>query len=34
MNRHGLTHLMTFNLADFRRYEGIELLDPHAIAVR
>jgi predicted nucleic acid-binding protein len=32
MQRHGLTHLLTFNAADFRRYPGIDLLDPQAIA--
>lgn len=31
MRRHGLTHLLTFNLADFRRYAEIELLDPHTL---
>jgi len=28
MRRHGVTHLMTFNGADFKRYPGIEILDP------
>lgn len=28
MNRHGLKHLLTFNVADFQRYEGTELLHP------
>ena len=28
MERHGLTHLLTFNLGDFRRFTGIALLDP------
>jgi predicted nucleic acid-binding protein len=32
MLRHELTHLLTFNIADFVRYGGIEVLDPHAIA--
>jgi predicted nucleic acid-binding protein len=32
MERHHLTHLLTFNLADFRRYAGVELLDPHSQA--
>ncbi|MCI0331690.1 MAG: PIN domain-containing protein [Planctomycetes bacterium] len=32
MKRHGLEHLLTFNVADFQRYEGIELLDALAIA--
>ncbi|MGL4512670.1 MAG: type II toxin-antitoxin system VapC family toxin [Lacipirellulaceae bacterium] len=27
MNRHRLTHLLTFNVTDFRRYPGIEVLD-------
>jgi predicted nucleic acid-binding protein len=31
MQRHGLTHLLTFNISDFRRYAGIELLDPHLL---
>jgi hypothetical protein len=30
---HGLTHLLTFNLADFARYSGITVLDPAAVAV-
>jgi predicted nucleic acid-binding protein len=33
MQRHGLTHLLTFNLADFRRYNAIQLLDPHSLVV-
>lgn len=32
MQRHGLTHLLTFNVADFRRYSEIEVLDPHLLA--
>ena len=32
MQRHGLTHLLTFNQADFQRYSGIELLDPRSPA--
>lgn len=28
MLRHGVSHLMTFNSADFKRYPGIEVLDP------
>ncbi len=32
MRRHELTHLLTFNLADFQRYPGIELLDPNEFA--
>jgi predicted nucleic acid-binding protein len=31
MQRHGLTHLLTYNLTDFRRYATIKLLDPHAL---
>ena len=34
MQRHGLTQLLTFNLADFRRYHEIELLDPQIIAAK
>jgi predicted nucleic acid-binding protein len=30
MQRHGLTHLLTFNTADFQRYPGIRVLDPRA----
>ena len=30
MKRHNLAHLLTFNIADFQRYAGIELLDPQA----
>lgn len=32
MRRHGLTHLLTFNTADFNRYSGIELLDPPLVS--
>jgi predicted nucleic acid-binding protein len=28
MSVHGLTHLITFNVSDFSRYVGIELIDP------
>src|SRR3990172_8933831 len=31
MKRHNLTHLLTFNIADFQRYKGIELLDARAV---
>jgi predicted nucleic acid-binding protein len=31
MKRHGLTHLLTFNLDDFKRYPGLELLDPNEV---
>jgi predicted nucleic acid-binding protein len=33
MKRHGLDHLLTFNVSDFRRYEGIEILDAQSIAM-
>jgi hypothetical protein len=29
----GLTHLLTFNVADFARFPGITVLDPAAVAV-
>jgi predicted nucleic acid-binding protein len=29
---HGVTHLLTFNTADFARYPGITVLDPAAVA--
>jgi predicted nucleic acid-binding protein len=32
MERHGLTHILTFNVGDFRRYSGIEILDPQKVA--
>jgi predicted nucleic acid-binding protein len=32
MQRHGLTHLLTFNLANFRRYAEIEIIDPRSLA--
>jgi predicted nucleic acid-binding protein len=32
MKRHGLSHLLTFNVADFQRFSEIELLDPQVIA--
>lgn len=28
MNVHGITNLLTFNLADFKRFEDITLIDP------
>jgi predicted nucleic acid-binding protein len=31
MNVHGVTHLLTFNTADFVRYQGITALDPAAL---
>ena len=32
MKRHGVEHLLTFNASDFRRYEGIVLLDSQSVA--
>lgn len=32
MRAHGLTHLLTFNGADFARFPGITVLDPHTVA--
>ena len=32
MERHGLTHLLTFNVSDFQRFRGIQLLEPHSLA--
>ena len=31
MKRHGLTHILTFNGSDFRRFAGVEVLDPAAV---
>ncbi len=31
MQKHGVSQLLTFNGADFRRYLEIEVLDPEAI---
>jgi predicted nucleic acid-binding protein len=31
MQRHGLTHILTFNTADFKRYSGITLLNPASL---
>lgn len=31
MLAHGLTHLLTFNVADFIRFSGITVLDPNAV---
>jgi predicted nucleic acid-binding protein len=28
MSRHGITHILTFNAGDFRRYSHITLIDP------
>ena len=30
MQRHGVTHLLTFNVADFRPFPGITVVDPAA----
>ena len=32
MRTHGLSHLLTFNVADFACFLGIVVLDPHAFA--
>jgi predicted nucleic acid-binding protein len=32
MQRHGLTHLLTFNVADFKRFAFIDVLDPQTFA--
>jgi predicted nucleic acid-binding protein len=32
MRVHGVTHLLTFNVADFARFPGITILDPNAVA--
>jgi predicted nucleic acid-binding protein len=32
MQRHGLTHILTFNDADFARYSGITVLTPRSVA--
>lgn len=34
MTRHKLTHLLTFNLDDFRRFSDIKVLDPAEVAAR
>lgn len=31
MLRHGLTHLLTFNVQDFKRYPSISVLDPNTV---
>ena len=33
MKTHGITHLVSFNSADFARYPGITVIDPRTIAV-
>jgi hypothetical protein len=30
MQRHALTHILTFNVADFKRYAGIGLIEPQS----
>ena len=32
MHKHGLTHLLTFNAADFKRSQEIAILDPEIVA--
>ena len=32
MGVHGITHILTFNGADFARYPAVTALDPHAVA--
>jgi hypothetical protein len=34
MQRHQLSHILTFNVEDFRRYPAIQVLNPHAVAAR
>lgn len=34
MQRHDLTHILTFNIQDFERYPGIQVLDPRAVTTR
>jgi predicted nucleic acid-binding protein len=31
MSRHSITHLLTFNPSDFRRYSHINLIDPNTV---
>jgi hypothetical protein len=31
MKRHGIRYLLTFNDVDFRRYEGITVVNPQAL---
>jgi len=33
LQRHGLTHLLTFNAGDFQRYAGVAILNPHALVL-
>jgi predicted nucleic acid-binding protein len=32
MQRHGLTHILTFNVGDFKRYNQITAIDPQQVA--
>jgi predicted nucleic acid-binding protein len=32
MKRHGLQHIVTFNVSDFRRYQDIQVLDARSLA--
>ena len=32
MNVHGVTHILTFNGADFSRYAGVTVIDPQSLA--
>ena len=32
MERHGISHILTFNLPDFSRYSHIQVLDPRQVA--
>ena len=34
MQRHGVTHILTFNVADFRAFPGITVIDPASCARR
>jgi predicted nucleic acid-binding protein len=31
MKAHGLNRILTFNLGDFTRYEGVECVDPQTL---
>ena len=31
MHVHGITHLLTFNTADFKRYDGITVVNPSSV---
>jgi hypothetical protein len=32
MKVHGIDSILTFNVRDFTRYDGITVIDPHTIA--